>query len=262
MAVQARDGGLSRRLDHREIPPEVCDVSEPGSPLRILAERLDATMLPALLAAASVSTVGTRDWLRARSMPFFDPDGPPVRLADADRTADHVIAQTQGHTAALGAVAGIAGLLSVGPEVAGWLAACLRLAQRLAIVYGLDPSTDRGQVAVTRALAAAFEVDLPTRGLVDLRLSEVVGAVPAPASPDASSVGAQVARSLIWQAARRMTGRVGRLLPLVASGIGAVDNHSQAAELGDRMKDVLRRLATPHHTSDRRIVEAEVVEGG
>lgn len=232
--------------------------------LRDTVRTADAAALPALYAAVSVPADTTRAWLRDRGLPFLDPAlgtvGQP-RLADVDRTADHVIAQSQARAAGVGAVGGVAGWLALAPEVAAWVLGSLRMAQRLAVVYGFDPSSDRGHVVLSRAVAAGFEVDLPDQGLTGLSVSDLARAFrPAPIDPRA--VGGRLARAVAWRSLRFVTGRVGRLLPVVASGVSAVDNHREAARIGERMKAVYRRLADPGGASDGRVVDAiEVVAG-
>lgn len=231
-------------------------MASPGELFRDVAQRADARALAALYAAVSVSTPATQAWLRERGLPFLDAGAPAPRLIDVDRTADHVIDQTRANTAALGAFTGLAGWLTVPPEVVGWIVACLRMGQRLAVVYGFDPQTDRGHVAVSRAIAAGFEAELPERGLVGMRLSELARSMVGDVTPDARKMGGQLARTVVVRSARLAMGRVGRLLPVVASGVSASGNHQEAARVGERMKQTLRKLATAPEAASDRIVEA------
>ena len=52
----------------------------------------------------------------------------------------------------------------VPPEAALSIVLVIRMIQRLCVVYGFDPETDRGEAALTRTLAAVWNVTLPEGG--------------------------------------------------------------------------------------------------
>src|SRR5262245_26940075 len=132
-----------------------------------LGERLDTDLLPALYAAASVPTADVRSWLRENGIAHVDPvSGTSASSAELDEAARRVVDQTRDRGTVLGFASGLVGAVAVPPEVLASVVQTLRLAQRLAVLFGFDPETDAGKVVLWRAIAAAYEVDLPAQGPV------------------------------------------------------------------------------------------------
>src|SRR5687768_10676674 len=122
-------------------------------------DRADATLVAGGYRAVSVSAERVRAWLRFRGLACLDPARPdPPPMGEVGRSAVVVIARSAALCGALGGAAGLAGAPSVPPEAVATAILALRMAQRLCVVYGFDPATDRGQMALARALAAAWEV--------------------------------------------------------------------------------------------------------
>lgn len=206
-------------------------------------ERADDSLLAGSYRALSVSTARVRSQLRAAHRPFVDPQRPDVPpLPDLDATAAWVIAQASAQAAAIGGVAGMVGAASVPSETATTVLGVIRLAQRLAVVYGFDPDTDRGQMALWRALAAGFQVELPDRGPVGMRVRDLP-AILLLRKVAPRDVGGALASSVVRRALRMVVGRTTRLLPVLSSRPAAVDAAKRTAELGERMQAVLRQLA-------------------
>jgi hypothetical protein len=217
-------------------------MSDAADLLRSWLRQADARAVDLAYAAVGVSTEAIRRRLGASGRVFFTRDGPAPPTEALDRTADWLIEQSAASSATLGGVAGLGGLLSVPPEVGAFLVASLRLAQRLAVVYGFDPETERGRMAVAQALAEGFEVALPPRGLMGTKASDVVRALVS-RSPSQERVGGQLALGVVLGATRMMGGRLARLVPVVSSGVSAVDNRRRTLVVGARMRDALRRQA-------------------
>src|SRR5688572_24318944 len=120
-----------------------------------LGERLDEDLLPALYAAASIPTADVRSWLRESGIPHVDPNsGATATAAELDEAARLVVEQTRDRATILGVASGLVGAVAVPPEVLASVVQTLRLAQRLAVLYGFDPETDAGKVVLWRAIAA------------------------------------------------------------------------------------------------------------
>ena len=206
--------------------------------------RADQRLVGEVVAAVSVNTDEMRQRLRQARRPFLDPaeTGRPS-WAEVEQTSEFVIRQARVKVGALGGMASLAGLLSVPPEVVATAVAGLRLAQRLAIIHGFDPDTDRGEMAVFRALAAGFEVTLPERGAMAVRVSDLPGLVVSRGAPDPSSAGGALVASVARQSASLIGRRVTRLVPVVFSGWSAVAARDRMDDIGRRMVAVLRRLA-------------------
>lgn len=205
-------------------------------------DRVDGRLLEGLYGAISVETDTVRALIDERRLSRVDPSAERVpSLEELQFTAERVIADMASTVGAMGGVAGLGGLLTLPPEATAWMVAVVRLAQRLAIVYGFDPETDRGRMAISQAIAAALEVELPAAGVSGMRVSELFG-MAGNATPDARAAGTMLVRAMALRTARMMFGRIGRLVPLVSSGVSAVDNHRQLVELGGRMTAVYSRI--------------------
>jgi hypothetical protein len=209
--------------------------------LRAALDRADAAVLPAGVAAVSVKTGTVRARLRALGLPFFDPDAPAPRRFEVEAAAERVIAQAAARASAYGGLAGLAGLAGLPAEVGAEAVAALRLAQRLAVLWGFELESERGGVAVWRALAAGFEVSMPEQGPLGARLSELPAwllAVGPRPRVEAALAGAVVRRTAAWAA-----GRWARVVPVIGSVAAASDAHARFFELGRRMSAQLARLS-------------------
>jgi len=207
-----------------------------------LFERADVSLIAGWYAAVSVSTERTRSWLRFRRLPFLDPDDRNApELAQLDYTTSNLIERSISGSAALSGAAGLVGALSVPPEVVATAIRTVRLAQRLCIVYGFDPQTDRGEMALSRALAAAYGLELPITAAVGMRVTDL----PFLASPRRSgrTVAARLTRAAVTSSAWWVAGRITRFIPVLAAGAGAVDARRRTERTGQQMQAVLARLA-------------------
>jgi hypothetical protein len=205
-----------------------------------LLDHADRRLLAGGYAGVSVDTAAVRRWLDALRWPYLHPDRPAPPAMDIEATALRTIAMTRRRSMLFAAAAGLAGLWAVPPEVAGTAVSTLRLGQRLAVVYGFDPETDRGRMALWRALAGALELDLPQDGPVGIRLSDVPGLVKPGLAP--RNVALWLVRALLARSARQVAG-VGRLVPVLASGTGAWSASRRTNDLGTRMCTIYRRIA-------------------
>lgn len=205
----------------------------------ILAEHADRRLPAGLYTAVSVSTARTRARLREARRPFVDPDGSSAVLSEVDETAGWVIRQSSFNAAAFGGLSSFAGLVTIPSEALGSVVSIVRLAQRLAIVYGFDPETDRGQVAVWRALGAGLDIELPAQGPMQVRLRDLPPAL----VPRPPSAGAWLAQQVVRRAAWGVVGSVTRFVPVLATGAAVLGARRRTALIGDRMRATLRRLA-------------------
>lgn len=216
-------------------------MSEAGDRVRQLAEVVDGGAVRTLIAAVGVRTARVRSRLQAAGLAFVGQEGLPPEPWELDRAAQVVVGWSRANVGMVGGMTGLGGLLGLPPEAAALVVARLRLAQRLAVVYGFDPETDRGRVAVARALAAAWEIDLPPGGVEGLRVSEIarlaVARAPRPNLPG------DLATAVAVRSALSVFGRLGRFVPLVGSAVAVVEGQSRIEESGRLMVHALRRLA-------------------
>lgn len=181
-------------------------------------------------------------------------DGQRPALEDVRHTARWVVSQSAFRTGALGGFAGLTGAASIPAEVGLRGVATLRLAQRLLLVYGFDPSQDRGRTALWRVLAAGMEVPLPEHGPVGMRASSVPRAL----TRGGRDVGATLTRALFQRTAQSVMRRLTRLVPLASVASNARAASSRTEAVGERMIQVLDRLYEPDLPDD--VEEAREIE--
>lgn len=205
-----------------------------------LADRADTEVLPVLYRGLSIKPRRERARLRLLGRPFVDPElriHPPVGALD--ETAAWIVDQGSASATVLAGTAALAGMLSIPPEALAHAAGWVRMAQRVGLVYGFEPGTRRGELAVWRALAHGLGVEFPEGGPVDLRLSALLRTLRKPDAEGTSKLAGSVIRSSAVMVGTRAT----RLVPVVFSGWSAAAARRRHQEIGARIVDVLRRLA-------------------
>lgn len=225
-----------------------------GDAVSDAAHNLDAGSVRALYAAVSVPVEQERVRLRRARRAFVDPAAQtPVEPAAVGRTAQRVIDQASVKASAMGGAAGFGGVATVPPEILGMLVAIVRMGQRLAIVYGFDPDTDRGQMALRSALSAGLGVELPEGGPLGLAASDLprvlLGSVPTEPS-------VAMTQALVRQSAWLVVGSVARFVPGLAIGVGAYRSSRQIRRVGETMRASLAAAAGLMAGDTVEIVEA------
>lgn len=206
-----------------------------------LGHKLDQELLPRIYAAIGLSTADVRSELSELGLPFYDPvTGRHPDQSELDQAAEKLIARASRAAAAGGAAAGFAGAVGVPPELAGALVSSLRLGQRLAVLYGIDPDTDRGRLILWRAVAAAWQIELPRQGALDLRVRALPRLV-RDALPEAERTLPGVARTLAARAVVTLGRRSLKVLPGMGAALGAWDARKRIREQGHRMLPVFQR---------------------
>lgn len=206
-----------------------------------LSERVDEDLIPSVYKAASVSTEQVHDELRRAGLDWYDPQAGRTPSAEVlDTAADQLIRRSVRSAMVRGAVGGAGGALAIPPEIAASLVQTLRLAQRLAVLYGFELESDKGRLMLSRALEAAFELELPDQRALGMRISDLPQ-VARQQLPDVQRTTAWIARTVSWQIARRVGGRLSRILPGFGAGVGAWDAQRVLQQQGSRMKAVYTR---------------------
>jgi len=212
---------------------------------RELTERVDEDLPPYLLQSMSIEMGEFRCALDAEGLAYIVPSSPhehpPEALALSAQTA---IKNSVRKASVVGAAGGLAGFFGVPPEAAARVLQSLRLAQRLAIIFGHDPGTDRGALHVRRALAAAWEFDLPKQANVDMRLSDLPTIVRA-GLPAHHNGSVWLTRTMLTQATSAVGRRITRFVPGLGIGLGAFQARRNARAQGDRMLQVFMRSYRP-----------------
>ena len=212
-----------------------------GQILRNLGERLDEDLLPGLYEFTSLSTADVQRELAEAHLPFCDPVRniyPPEEELEA--AADAIIQRAVSRASVRGAIGGMGGAFAIPPEVAMAIVQTLRLAQRLAVLYGIELETDRGRLLLSRAIYAAYELKLPEQQQIDMRISQLPQ-VARQQTPDVQRTTAWIARTVAWQITRHIGGRLTRVVPGIGAGLGAWDANRSLKKQGQRMRKVYQR---------------------
>ena len=109
-------------------------------------------------------------------------------------------------------------------------------------------------MALDRALAAAYDVEVPSVGEVGLRVSDLATLARPSAHP--RGIGASLARAVAVRSALWVAGRITRFVPVISASSGAVEARRRTEEAGRRIQDVLRRLAEAPDSSPLLVEEA------
>jgi hypothetical protein len=200
--------------------------------LQELGLRLDEDLPPWALKSISVDPSEFREQLEAKGFAYVDPTR--LNQPSQDRvayTAEKTIDKTVLRAGIGGALSGVAGWAGVPPEVVARVIQSLRLAQRLAIIYGHNPRSDRGVIHIRRALAAAWGIDLPVQARMDMKLSDVPSAVRG-GLPQIHKTPTWLMRVLIGQATATVGRKAVRMIPGLGSGIGFMQSRSTVRHQG------------------------------
>lgn len=204
-------------------------------------DRLDGDLLPSLYATVSVPTQVIRATFRADDIAFIDANAGqwPDALA-LEESAQQVIAHARRRGVSLSVVSGLVGAVAIPPEVLASLVLALRLGQRMAVVFGFDPETDAGRLVLWRAVAAAYDLEMPSQAQVGMRVSDLPELLKSqlPSSQRVASwMGKRVARRVAMTAVKRAT----RLVPGLGMGVAGWAAHRRVDTMGARMLTVFRR---------------------
>ena len=226
-------------------------------------ERADRASLGWFLTRVSIDPPTVRQqWTREGRAHLVSGLSTQPSVHEVDSTARWVISRAAQRASTLGGVAGLGGVLSVPPEALAFLVTLVRLAQRLVLVYGMDPQRESGRMLVSRALHRALDGAWPQHGLDQVRISELFttlgagegrGALPR-VSPTVW-LRRVVSTGLQW-----LGSRTTRMLPVLASGVSVVDNHRRVSELGETMRRVIRREAHAALPDEPAVQDAVIVE--
>jgi len=221
-----------------------------------LGVRVDEDLPPAVMKRISVDLEAYHLELADRGY-RYDLRGSQSRpnAIELARSAEYAINSSVRSAGMLGAASGIAGMFGVPPEALARIVQTYRLAQRIAIIYGHDPDSDRGGMHVRRAMSAAWGFELPEQANVDLKLSDFRGVMRAglPALHDGS---AWMARTLTKTATAAVGRRVSRWVPGFGAGMALVQARRLAREQGNRIhQSILSNWTSPTASSFEDAVE-------
>ncbi len=206
-----------------------------------LRTRLDGDLLPALYAAVSVPTAQIRADLREEGLAYVDSQaGQWPSSQQLEETSSRVVKHARRRGVGLGVASGLVGAVAIPPEVLGGLVLALRLGQRLAVVHGFDPETNAGRLVLWRAVAAAYDIDLPAQSQVGMRVRDLPELLRSqlPAGPQAAT---WMARQVGVRAAVSVVSEITRFIPGLGAGIAGFSAHRRTEAMSARMLVVFRR---------------------
>ncbi len=223
-----------------------------------VSRQLGSDLIPALVRAASIDPDRFCDELRGRGLPIERLDDlRGLDLALLDPVAESLIESARRRSALSGVGLGMGGWIAIPPEILAQLVQQLKLAQRLSLVYGVDFRTPAGEMALWKAVAEGADVELPAEGsprTVGSALPARIGRTPVAVNPVVSRLALAVVRQIVTRRALPL----GRLVPVVAGGVGMVSNYVQFGRAGRRMMAYYRRMrvSVPSET----LLEVEILE--
>ena len=227
-----------------------------------LGEHLDETLLPRIYDAARLRTDAIKQDLDARGLTRADPGQPDLApsAAELEASVDRLVRSARRTAGVRGAVAGVGGLWTLPPEAGVALVQLLHLGQRLAVVYGHDPETDRGKVLLLRALAEGLELRLPKQARLGLRVSDLPR-VAERQLPEVAHGGAWMVQVLAARTAVTAASRVARVVPGLGASVGAFQAWRETRARGRRMAAVFARSWTEPLFGTGPIEDAEELQG-
>ncbi len=209
----------------------------------LLTDRLDADLVPLLYSAASISPSQIRSEFEEDGIAYLDPaTGRNPPQSELILAATRLIRDTRNQATALAAAAGLAGAVAVPPEVLANMIQMLRLAQRLSVLFGFDPETDAGKLVMFRALAAAYELELPPQAQVGLKVRDLPTLLRSQV-PATRNGGAWLLRKVSQRSLAMAIRRATRLIPGLGAGLATWGSLRRVEKAGDRMVEVLHRAS-------------------
>lgn len=210
-----------------------------------VGERLDETLLPRLYDVARLTTESIRQDLDERGIARVDPTQPalPPSAEALEASVDRVLRGARRVAGVRGAVAGAGGLWTMPPEAGVALLQLLHLGQRLAVIYGHDPETDKGKVLLLRALAEGLDLKVPRQARMGVRVSDLPR-VAEKQLPEVAHGGAWILQVVAARTAVTAASRVVRGVPGLGAGVGAWQAWRATRDRGQRMARVFARAWT------------------
>ena len=221
---------------------------------------LDEGLLRAVYRLASVPAEDVLADLRPGS-PLLSVDAvatlPPEQI---DPLVDRYIRDARLQAGVAGAGLGLVGWAGVPPGIAHVFVLHIRLAQRVAMAYGTDWRTDRGEIELWRGLAAAVEARVDWEGL-DADLLGKLPAIVAGPGTVRNPLLLRAIQAVALRVAQTAGLRATRWVPVIGSGTGLVLGFLQIDRVGKRLKRNFRARHGLSRFDGRDALEAEIVSG-
>jgi hypothetical protein len=196
-------------------------------------------VLPALIRAASIDPARFLTDLGRRGLPVNRVED--LRELDVeliDPVARSIVKSARRVSAVSGVGMGMGGWLAVAPEVLQQMVMLLKMAQRLSLLYGVDYRGRAGEVVLWKAMAHAVGADANPEGVTpaSLQIPARLGRTGMAVNPIVS----RIALAVLQRLALRLSAPLGRMVPVVGSGVGMLANYAQMGRAGRRMMEFYR----------------------
>jgi hypothetical protein len=224
-----------------------------------MSQSFASDVLPALIRASSID--------RSRFVADLGRRGLPVSRAEdlreldvelIDPVARSIVQSARRVSAVSGVGLGMGGWLAVAPEVLQQMVMLLKMAQRLSLLYGIDYQQRTGEVLVWKAMAHAVGADSNLEGATpaSLQIPARLGRTGMAVNPIVS----RIALAVLQRIALRLSAPLGRMVPVVGSGVGMLANYAQMGRAGRRMMEFYRcRRYSLGRSGFEDLVEVEVL---
>jgi hypothetical protein len=175
------------------------------------------------------------------------PDGPPSSIEQVaslpveliDPVATRYIREARRAAALSGASLGFGGWMGVPPGLMHLVVLLLRLSQRLAVAYGVDFRTSRGEIELWKALAHGVGASVDWEG-TEAELMRRLPVVVTGTGTFTNPLLVKAAQAVLMRVAVTAGTRVTRFVPVVGAGSGAVLNYLEVHRVGRRLKETWR----------------------
>jgi hypothetical protein len=181
-----------------------------------------------------------------------------VPTEELDPIVNGYIRRARFAAAASGISFGFGGWLSLPPGLAHLVVVCLRLAQRTSLVYGFDHRTDRGEIELWKALAAATGANVDWEG-TEAELMRRLPAVVTGTGTFSNPLLLKAFQAVVVRVALAAGLRATRWVPMVGSGSGLVLNYLQVDRIGRQLKQNWRARHVIDRFDRSAAVEVEIL---
>jgi len=182
----------------------------------------------------------------------------PVEVIDP--VASRYIKEASRSAAISGVSLGFSGWVGLPPSLVHLMVLILRLDQRLAVAYGVDFRTDRGEIQLWKALATSVGADVDWEG-TEAELMRRLPAVVTGTGTFANPLLVKAAQAVLTRLILRAGARVTRFVPVVGAGSGAVLNFLEVHRIGNRLKETWRARHAISGFDPRSAIEVEILRG-
>lgn len=175
-----------------------------------------------------------------------------------DAVADQFIGRARRSAALSGASMGAAGWAGLPPGLGHLVVVIVRMAERISLLYGFDYRTDRGEIALWKALASATGAQVDWEG-TEAQILRRLPAVVTGTGTFANPLLLRAIQAVLARIAIIFGLRATRWIPLVGGGSGALLNWLQVGRVGRRLKEHWRSRHVLCGFDANSAVEVEIV---